>query len=468
MKKKTIGSEELLSRTYRRLASMVVALALLALHDKMSSAQINESGRPSIQLTLKRAVEMAMQHNRQITLARLATADSREKLAIAKSLYYPRITNQSSALYLSDVQGVVLPAGVLSSSPTTGLIPSQTIRIGQGAQDTFTSSTALVQPLTQLIKVRAGEKAAQSDVKAAQFTQSDAENSIALLVYKLYFGILASQSQLQADQASVLAAETKDEEGRRGVAEGKALEVVSLQNHVQLLDQRQSVLKTRISLEDAMLQLDDALGLPLGTKLELDPSVMDDEAQLSSRATAMEAIRTHSPKVLEAQQTVEKAKAGLTAARAAYIPNITGTASYSYQNGVPFLVHNFGTFGGIVSFDLFDGGAREAKVREAKIELDMAQTKLDAATAEASISIATAYDQVEQLKELVNVAKEALQAKSEAVRVSQERLSQNAEMLSGVAKSQSEVASQKASLLQAELSLILAERNIRQILGERP
>ena len=432
------------------------------------TAQNPAADRPRQQLNLKHAIELALQHNRQIRLAQLATAESREKLAIARSHYYPHIANESTATYLTDLQGVVLPAGALAHSPSTGLLPAETLRIGQGAHDAFTSGTGLLQPLTQLVKIHAGDKAAQADVKTAQITEEDAENSITLLVYKLYFGILTAQAQLKAGQSAVAAAEKKEEESRRAVAEGRALAVASLQSHAELLDQQQTVLKTRLSVDDLALQLDDALGFPLGTQLDLDSDVLADEPLLPSRAEAMESVLEHNSKVLEAQQTVEKAKAGLVAARAAYIPNITGMARYSYQSGVPFFSHNFGTFGGLVTYDLFEGGERQAEVREARIRLEMAQTQLEQVKSEQSIAMAAAYDQVEVLRQLVTVAAEALRTRVEAARISQERLQQNAEMPSQTAKSQADVAGEQALVLQAQLGLILAQRNIRQILGERP
>ena len=51
------------------------------------------------------------------------------------------------------------------------------------------------------------------------------------------------------------------------------------------------------------------------------------------------------PDITSAAQKVEQAKAAVTAAKSAYIPDISVFARQSYQNGVPFLVHNFGTFG---------------------------------------------------------------------------------------------------------------------------
>jgi outer membrane protein TolC len=424
--------------------------------------------RPAVQLTLSKAVAMGMQLNRHLTLARLAADESREKRSIARAPYYPHITNESNALYLTDLEGVVLPAGAFGNPPSVGLIPNKTLTIDQGAQDAFSSGTGLVQPITQIFKIHAGSKAAEADVKTAEITEKDTENSISLLVHKLYFAILTAEARRSASKESVSAATVVEQESIRAVADGRSLEVATLESHAALLDQQQTVLKVQLSLDDLTLQLDDALGLPLGTKLILDPNVDVDSPTLPSRSEAIAMARDRNPKVLEAQQAVEKAKAGLAAARAAYIPDISGLARYSYQSGVPFLVHNFGTFGGNLSYDLFDGGAREFKVKQAKIQLEMARTQLDQTEADVAIEIAAAYDQVDELHQLVAVASEALKARTEAARISVQRQQQNAELPSGVAKSQAVVSAANVSLLEAKLGLYLAEDSIQQMLGMRP
>jgi outer membrane protein TolC len=208
--------------------------------------------------------------------------------------------------------------------------------------------------------------------------------------------------------------------------------------------------------------------LPLGTQLVLDGDSVGNGPQLPSRTEAFTAVLSQNPKVLAAQQAVEKAKAAVTAARDAYIPNITGLARYSYQSGVPFLVHNFGSFGGLVTYDLFDGGDREAKLKEAKIELEMAETQLQQTQADSRIQISAAYDTVERLQELVSVVEEALKARTEAARIAAEQVSQNEQLESAAAKDSAAAFDTKASLLEAKLSLFLAQNNIQQMLGERP
>lgn len=296
-----------------------------------------------------------MQNNRRLKLARLSVADSEAKRTIARSNYYPHISNQSTVLHITELQGIDIPAGAFGHSAATGLIPGSSLRIGQEALNTYTSGTGLVQPLTQMFKIHAGDRAAAADVRSAQIDETDTENSISLLVHQMYFNILTAQAHLEAMKQAASAASVNESENTRAVAEGRSLDVAALQAHAAYLDQQQSVLTQQLAIDDAMLQFDDVLGLPLGTRLILDGDSLGPAPALPSRSEAIAAITASNLKVLAARQTVEKAKAGVTVARDAYIPDISGLARYSYQSGVPFLVHNFGTFGGVFTYDLFDG-----------------------------------------------------------------------------------------------------------------
>ncbi len=441
--------------------------ACVAAQDK-EAANPEGAVRPTVSLTLPRAIEMAMQQNRRLKLANLSVAESETKRSIARSDYYPHISNQSTALYLTQLEGVVIPAGAFGSPTLTGPIPSQSLRLGQGAQAAYTSGTGLVQPFTQMFKIHAGDRAATADVQIARINETDAENSISLLVHQLYFNILTAQAHLDAAKRSASAASINESENTQAVTEGKSLDVATLQAHAAYLDRQQTVLTQQLAIDDAMLQFDDVLGLPLGTRLILDGESLGLPPMLPSRSEAIAAFKASNTKVLSARQTVEKAKAAVSAAHDAYIPDISGMARYSYQSGVPFLVHNFGTFGGLVSYDLFDGGAREAKLKQAKIELQMAETQLQQTESDVAIQISAAYDKTEQLQQLVSVVDEALTARIEASRISAQRVAQDAELASSAAKDDAAVYDTKASLLEARLGLFFAEDNILQMLGHRP
>jgi outer membrane protein TolC len=420
-----------------------------------------------VHLTLSTAVEMALEHNRRIALAHLAVNDSEAQKRLAESHYYPVLKNESAVLHITELEGVKIPAGAIGQT-ITGLLPAETLTIDQGGVTTYTSGTGLTQPLTQMFKIREGVKAADADLKSARIQSDDAENGVVLLVHKLYYGILIEQMSGLAAQDAVDAATVAEEETKRGVEQGKLLVDAELQSRTDLLDKQQTVLVSQLNLDDLTLQLDDALGLTLGTRLDLDPESVSTPLKLPTRAEAIALLLDKNPTVLSARQAVEKAKAGIAAARDEYIPDITGIARYSYQSGLPFFAHNFGTFGAAFTYNLFDGGGREAKLHDARIKLTMAQTQLEQDENDVRIELSSAYDKAEQLEQLLSVTTEAVAAREESLRIQSERAKANAQLASGVAAARAALTSARMNALNARLNLYFAENDIQRRLGARP
>jgi outer membrane protein TolC len=187
-----------------------------------------------------------------------------------------------------------------------------------------------------------------------------------------------------------------------------------------------------------------------------------------SREDCIRIAQEHSPQIQSARQSVAKAKAGLSAAKDAYIPDITGLARYSYQSGIPFLVHNFGTFGVSFTYDLFDGGKRIAEIKDSRTLLSEAELNLTKIEEEVAVQVETAYDKVEQLQDLAGVAAEALKAREEASRVTDRRFEQTAALASARAEAHAKALSAQASYLEATLDLSLAQGDLKRTMGELP
>jgi outer membrane protein TolC len=441
---------------------------VLVAAQEVPGAQGTEVSDPAgVHLTLPAAVQMALQHNRHIMLAHLAVTDSEAQKKLAESHYYPILKNQSAVLHITELEGVKVPAGAIGQT-TTGLLPAETLTIGQGGATSYTSGTELAQPLTQMFKIRAGVKAADADLNSARIQLDDAENGISLLVHKLYYGILIEQMRGSAAQDAVDAASVTEEETKRSVEEGKSLADTELLSRTDLLDKQQAALVSRLNLDDLILQLDDALGLTLGTHLVLDSESVSTPLKLPTRTEAIALVLAKSPTILSARQTVEKAKAGVAAAQDEYIPDITGLARYSYQSGLPFLAHNFGTFGAAFTYNLFDGGGREAKLHDARIKLTMAQTELEQVENDVRIELSSAYDKAEQLEQLLSVTTQAMQAREESFRIQSERAKVNAQLASGVAAAHAALTFAGMNVLNSRLNLYLAENDIKRRLGQRP
>ncbi|HEX3472101.1 MAG TPA: TolC family protein, partial [Silvibacterium sp.] len=383
-----------------------------------------------MQLTLSQAIDLALKQNRDLKLAQLSVVDAEHKKEIARSDYFPHIKNESSVLHVTEFAGVEIPAGTFGVHPVTGPIPGETLLIDQGALTAYTSGTGLAQPLTQMFKIHESNRAATADINTAKIQVNQAENEVALKVRQLYYGILIAQLKQQAAAEEVSSSQVKMQESADAVEKGRALDIAVLESRASVLDARQSALTQRLQIHDLMVTLNDLLGLPLNTELQLEADTSAASMSIPSREESIRIAREHSPEIRAAEQAVVKAQAGLAAARYTYIPDVTGLARYSYQSGVPFLVHNFGTFGFTFSYDLFDGGRRNAEINESRTLLSQAELTLAKVEEEVAVQVERAYDKVEQLQDLVGVAEEGLKVRTEAARLADRQFEQNAALAS--------------------------------------
>ena len=367
---------------------------------------------PAMELTLQQAIDLALRQNRNVKLAQLGVVENEQKKSIAHSGYLPNIKNESTIIHVTDLQQLVIPGGSLGTLPATGPLPPQTAVIGQGTFTAYTSGTGLRQPVTQMFQIHESIRAATADVNSAKIQVAQTENDVALKVRELYYGILIARLRGEGAQQQADAARVKLEESTSSVQQGSALEVAALESRAALLDAKQTVLTENLQIRDLTVQLNDLLGLPLNTKLKLSEDLAAIPVSVAPREECLRIAREQSPQIRIAQQAVEKAKAELGVSKDAFIPDLSGFARYSYQSGIPFLVHNFGTFGVIFEYELFDGGRRKAQISEAHTMLSKAELNLAQAENGVAVQVEIAYDKVEQMQNLVTLAEEVLKART--------------------------------------------------------
>ena len=421
-----------------------------------------------MQLTLEQAINLALKQNHSIHLRNLSVEQMQSKKDQASSNYLPQIKASGSVLHVTDLAGVEIPTGALGSYSSTGPIPAKSLFVGQGGLTGYTGGVGLEQPLTQLFRIHQANVAAKEDVLVAKTQLDQTQDAIALQVRQLYYNILINQEQLKASQDQLAAAQVKDEENRSDVARGNALEMSALQSQAAILQAQQESLTLRLQGSDLRRQLADVLGLPVETPIDLDPGATAVALDIPSRADAIRIALDQNQDLKAARQTLVKAQAGLAVAKDAYIPDVTALSRYSYQSGVPFLVHNFGTFGFSLSYDLFDGGRREAKVREARSEMHSAEVAVDKLQSEIEVQVQGIYDRVDELRQMVDVAGQVVKVRTEAARLADRQFEQTAALSSARSQSHADLASAGASLLEANCGLSLAEADLKRAIGQMP
>jgi len=417
-------------------------------------------------LKLEEAVRLALEQNRALKIARFKVKENEERKAAARSEYFPTITNESNILHVTELQNVIVPAGAFGSAAGVA-VPSQDIPLQQGKQTLYSSGTMVTQPLTQLLRVHQANRIAAAEVAASRDDVKNAENGIALRVHALYFGILIAQLQQKAAEQETSFASESLRENQEDIRGGSALEVAELQGRAELLSGQQSVLTAELQIEDYRTELNDLLGLPLDTKLELDPDVATN-LPLDSKAEYVKAAWAENPEIHAAEQAVAKARAGVAASKTAYIPDVTAFARYSYQDGVPFLVKNFGTFGVNLNYTLWDFGKRRATVREHSTQLAEAEQNLEHLKEQVAVEVERSYNKLERTKSMVNVAAQVAKLRKESERLTTAQATQGVVLISDVRHAAAANYKAEADLLQASLGYLLAHAELERAIGRAP
>jgi outer membrane protein TolC len=223
-------------------------------------------------ITLREAVDLALARNHAIRLAQLSVDEKDRAKEAAKSAYFPQVRNETTLVHLTDTQLVEIPAGGLGVVGVTA-VPSQTLILNQGGVSVATNGTGVVQPLTQLLRVKAGNDIARAEAEAARGKARGVEDDVVLRVHQIYYQTLIADVRRRAILAKIQAWDDLQRERIQQVRYGSALDADLIETRARGLQAQQELLTTDLQRSDLQMQLNAVLGLPLTTPLRLDPHV---------------------------------------------------------------------------------------------------------------------------------------------------------------------------------------------------
>ena len=365
-------------------------------------------------LTLPEAVELALKGNSTVKIARFKVDEKGKRVAATAADKFPNLSNYTLYQGTSESQLVTVPL------PGVGTVPVSE-NLNKGSSSFFLNGTVLSQPLTQLIKINEATGIAESDQKVAEADARKAENDVTLAVHQLYYGLLVVRKQKEAAEAGLAAAEENLREAKDAVLARNLLEVAINEGRTALLQNKQSLLAANIQIADLNAELNELLGLPLNTELELsDPGTS--ESIVKGRDHYLQAALSQNPELDSAKHSVEKAKKGVNAARYEYIPDLTVFAANTYQDGASFVTHNVGTFGLMMTWNIWDWGKRSSVVSERKAQLSQAEQNFQRVNDQVTVELDKAYRKLENTKSMMDVAREALALQKERLRLASDQL----------------------------------------------
>jgi multidrug efflux pump subunit AcrB/outer membrane protein TolC len=416
-------------------------------------------------ITLDEAVALATKQNSTVKLAHLKQNEMQARVGEARANYFPVLSNETDSAHLQNIEHMLIPMGALGAYPVIGPVPGQNDSLPLGHHNFILSTTTVAQPLTQFFKIHAGVEAAQADAGIAQDDAQRAENEVALKMKQLYYGLLTAERRKQAAELRIQAGEELLSEARNGVEAGAVLQLKVLEGEAQIAEARHGLGSLEDAISDMKVEFNNMTDLPLDCEVELvapEPETSDATAgDLETEALS------HNPEVAAAKETLKKARAGLSAAHAQYIPEIGAFAQYVHQDGVPLLTENNGLLGLKMDWTLLEFGKRSGQVHERQAQVAEAEENLRQVENRVRVDIEKEVRKVRRAETGLEAARESVAARAEMRRITANQVAAGTANPSALKEAEGQLAEAEAGLFQAEMERSTARAELERTVGRK-
>ena len=378
------------------------------------------------------------------------------------------VTTSESAERTSGL-GAWLPSLSFSSGgslSSTNRFNPQTNTSVSGSADSYNARLSTSMDLftgfrrgAQLDQARANTASAEASLVQQQF-------QVALTAKQTFFNVLRAEETIRSFQAALESAQQGLRAAEQRLQVGSATRSDSLRAQLQVMQARQSILSAQNSRRAAAYSLGALVGVdgPVfadpSTSAEPRPLAMSDE-DLVQMAISV------SPAVLTAEMTVRANDAAITAARADYLPRLSASAGYTWNND------NLAIAGGrtswntglSLSYTIFNGFTREDSNERARVNARVSRYQLDDAKRQARTNVSKAIDDLRLAEQQITIAREAVTVAQEDLRVQQTRYGLGASTILDQITSQAAVVSAELNLIGARYDYLVARAQLEALVG---
>jgi hypothetical protein len=266
------------------------------------------------------------------------------------------------------------------------------------SQNQTIAALTFVQPITPIFQVYQAVQIARADerIATAKATGSLPKNARDTEIEETYFKLLIAQRRL-------VSAEAKLNNTERQLYASTSIELVQASGQAtESVPAKKAALTAATDVRELTAALNHFMGWPEDTELELvPPAPLVESISLEEVANQSPAAN---PDLVEAEQTVVKARAATVLSKLAYVPTVAAVSGYMFQNAIPLVPSNFGYGGVMVSYNIFDFGKRERAVKEARAQLGMAEIGLQLTKLKVAANLKKSYFDLERVRLLSGVA----------------------------------------------------------------
>jgi outer membrane protein len=408
-------------------------------------------------LSLAQAVQIAVENNRPVNMAKLDIVKSKWEVAQTKTKRFPAITT-----YLFASGDITNPTFTFPADLFDNKQP-QKLKLSNGI--TGMASVQVAQPLSQLYQIHLAVREQELSTDLATQQYRGQRQSIVSSVKQAYYAALQTESSLEATQSLVKQYEETDRVATQYLGQESVLKSDSLEAKAKLAQSRYQVVQLRDTLQTQKEQLNELLARDLDTpfRTEQVPPITPAEMDLkAARSTALQ----QRPEVKEAEIDTHRAEYDRKLSRAKYIPDVGAAIHYLDPINTAFLPQNILSAGLELKWDPFDWGGRRDEVKQKDLSIQQSHYQLQETQAQVMLDVDNTFRKLQESRSLLDVSQAGRDAADEKLREISDQFKHSAVLMRDLLQQQAAVANAEHEYEQSLLSFWNAKAAFEKALGE--
>ena len=303
--------------TQKKLRRMAVGLmmGLLLTASTLVGAEPAAQPAPVTEITLDQAVNMALINNPSGKIAVFEFEAAKGTLTAARSYRWPTLsyTHKDAWTWYGEKYNEKY------SYPHTYV------------EDKFTNALTLNWTVWAGNKIESQVSQAKLALDSSQWGIASARQTLKYNATDAYFKLMAARNAVKLSEESVERLEKYLQDVQVQYRVGVVAKVDVLRSEVSLAQARQSLIEARNAYNLAMSNLNNIIGLPLTTNLEIKGDLTYEKYE-QLLATCEDTALRQRPEIFQYTDAVKSAQEAITIARAGYLPTVTATAQAAWYN----------------------------------------------------------------------------------------------------------------------------------------
>ena len=371
-------------------------------------------------LTLREAVSIALKNNPTAQSADAYAEAVRHAVAGAKAGYYPRVDFSEGFTRGNN------PVYVFSSFLIQRRFTEQNFALGSlnfpTPVDNFRTQFAASLPLYDAGQTSRRVRDARLDAQDAQHGLERTRQQVIFSVINAYLNELLARESTSVAEASAKSTEEDLARARTRQEQGQALLSDVLSARVHLAQAKEDLIRARNDIALAQAELNVAMGVAEDAPSQVQGSLGEAIFQSGTLPERQQRALAARPDYQQLLIGKEKASNAIRKARAEFLPTINAFGAWEVDNQT-FAARggNNWAAGATLNLNVFDGGARQARVAESHARERQAEALRVQVASAIRLQVRQAFLNLTAARERVEVSRESASQSQESLRILEDR-----------------------------------------------